>query len=62
MSTAITHKTDTIVESYKKNMCSLCMYVASCNRGLYPVYDEQTEITTLKCEYYGRYNNELENE
>jgi len=62
MSTATIIRTESIVESYKKNMCSLCMYVASCNRGLYPVHDEQTKTTTLKCEHYGRYNNELENE
>lgn len=62
MSTPTTHKIDPIVEFYKKHMCPLCIYVASCNRELYPVDDEQTETTTLKCEHYRRYNNELENE
>ena len=39
----------TIEEDYKKNICTNCIYVSVCNRGLYPQYDEETVTTTLKC-------------
>lgn len=45
-------------DHYKAELCANCLYTRGCKRGLYPVYDEQTKTTTLKCEYYGRYNDE----
>ena len=39
-----------IEEAYKKDFCPSCLYVGSCKRGLYPKYDDKSDITELKCE------------
>lgn len=43
-----------IEEDYKKIICTNCVYVSVCSRGLYPQYNEETKTTTLKCENFVR--------
>lgn len=47
-----------IVEAFKLHICGQCMYKAGCQRGLYPVYDEQQKLTSVKCDSYGRITQE----
>lgn len=43
-----------IEDDYRAEFCPQCLYFSVCKRGLYPKYDEVTEVTTLKCEYFER--------